>query len=152
MATLCEQDTVYFRVAPHCEGTRRRGSGTTIVHINEWQQTGARHKQPYFIRPRDGGLFSFAGLWEEWHDPHGEIVQSCTILTTEANDVMRPLHDRMPVILDPTSDALWLNPGADAATLHSLLVPYPGERVEAFPVDTWVNSPKHEGPRCLESA
>jgi putative SOS response-associated peptidase YedK len=58
----------------------------------------------------------------------------------------------MPVILDPASGALWLDPGADAATLHSLLVPCPGERVEAYPVDMWVNSPKHEGPRCAEPA
>jgi putative SOS response-associated peptidase YedK len=84
----------------------------------EWQQTGARRKQPYFIRPRDGGLFAFAGLWEEWHDPRGEVVETCTILTTGENDVMRPLHDRMPVILDPISDALWLDPGADEP-LHS---------------------------------
>jgi putative SOS response-associated peptidase YedK len=117
----------------------------------EWQKQGTSRKQPYFFRPRDGGLFSFAGLWEEWHDPSGEVVQSCTILTTEANDVTRPVHDRMPVILDPTADALWLDPGADAAALHSLLVPYPEERMEAYLVDTWVNSPKHEGPRCIAS-
>jgi putative SOS response-associated peptidase YedK len=63
---------------------------------------------------------------------------------------MRPLHDRMPVILDPTSEALWLDAGADAATLHSLLVPYPVDRMEAFPVSPWVSNPKHEGARCLE--
>ena len=117
----------------------------------EWQKTGARRKQPYFIRPRDGGLFAFAGLWEEWHDPRGEVVETCTILTTEANDLMRPLHDRMPVILDPTSDARWLDAGADAASLHALLVPYHSEKMEAFPVNPWVSNPKHEGPRCLET-
>jgi putative SOS response-associated peptidase YedK len=111
----------------------------------EWQKLGAGRKQPYAIRPRDAGLFSFAGLWERWRDPRGETIETCTILTTEANDVMRPLHERMPVILDPTADARWLDSGADAATLHSLLVPYSGERVEAYPVDTWVNSPKHKG-------
>jgi putative SOS response-associated peptidase YedK len=63
---------------------------------------------------------------------------------------MRPLHDRMPVILDPAADTRWLDPGADAASLYSLLVPFPGERMEAYPVDTWVSDPKHEGPRCLE--
>jgi putative SOS response-associated peptidase YedK len=117
----------------------------------EWQQTGTRRKQPYFIRPRDGGLFSFAGLWEEWHDPRGEVVETCTILTTDANDLMRPLHDRMPVILDPMAAARWLDAGADNASLHALLVPYPGGRMEAFPVNSWVSDPKHEGPRCLES-
>ncbi len=130
---------------------RRRRCVIPASGCYEWQKVDAHHKQPYFIRPLGGGLCSFAGLWEEWHDPHGEVVQSCTILTTEANDATRPVHDRMPVILDPAADAQWLDPRADAATLHSLLVPYPGERVEAFPVDTWVNSPRHEGPRCLES-
>jgi putative SOS response-associated peptidase YedK len=90
-------------------------------------------------------------LWECWRNPQGETVETCTILTTEANDVMRPLHDRMPVILDPTAEARWLDPGTDATSLHSLLVPYSGERMEAFPVDAWVSDPKHEGPRCLES-
>ena len=64
------------------------------------------------------------GLWERWYDPHGETIETCTILTTEANEVMLPLHGRMPVILDPTSDALWLDPGADATSLRALLVPY----------------------------
>jgi putative SOS response-associated peptidase YedK len=79
------------------------------------------------------------------------VVETCSILTIEANEVMRSLHDRMPVILDPTSDALWLDPGADALALHSLLVSYPGGRMEAFPVNPWVSDPEHEGPRCLES-
>jgi putative SOS response-associated peptidase YedK len=118
----------------------------------EWQKAGTGGKQPFAIRPREGGLFSFAGLWESWHDPHGEVIESCTILTTEANDVMRPLHERMPVIMDPASDALWLDPGADAATLHALLVPYPGEKMEAFPVNTWVSNARNQGPRCLEPA
>jgi putative SOS response-associated peptidase YedK len=70
---------------------------------------------------------------------------------TAANELMRPLHERMPVILDRTSDALWLNPGADALSLHALLIPYPAEKMEAFPVHPWVSDPKHEGPRCLEA-
>jgi putative SOS response-associated peptidase YedK len=63
---------------------------------------------------------------------------------------MRPLHDRMPVILNSTADARWLDAGADAASLHALLVPYPGERMEAFQVNPWVSDPKHQGPRCLK--
>jgi putative SOS response-associated peptidase YedK len=118
--------------------------------LYEWQKSGSGRKQPYFIRPRDGGLFSFAGLWECWHDPRGETVETCTILTTEANELMRPLHDRMPVILDPAAEASWLDSGADATSLHALLIPYPGEKMEALPVGRWVSDPKHEGPRCLE--
>jgi putative SOS response-associated peptidase YedK len=106
----------------------------------EWQKTDGS-KQPHFIRPHGGGLFAFAGLWE------GE---TCTILTTTANDLMRPLHERMPVILDPTAEALWLDTRADAISLHALLVPYPGEKMEAFPVSPWVSNPKYEGPLCLE--
>ncbi|MHB1424413.1 MAG: SOS response-associated peptidase [Gemmataceae bacterium] len=118
----------------------------------EWQQGKGRSKQPYCIRPRDGGLFALAGLWECWHDPGGEAVETCTVLTAEANELMRSLHERMPVILDPAADALWLDPGASAAALHGLFVPYPSERMEAFAVSPWVSNPKHEGPRCLEPA
>jgi putative SOS response-associated peptidase YedK len=116
----------------------------------EWQKGRGGRKQPYFIRPRNGGLFAFAGLWERWHDSLGTPVETCTILTTEANEQLRALHERMPLILDPTADASWLDPGADAASLHGLLVPYPGDRMEAFPVNPWVSDPKHEGSRCLE--
>jgi putative SOS response-associated peptidase YedK len=95
-------------------------------------------------------LFSFAGLWESWDDPQGEVVESCTILTTEANDVMRPLHDRMPVILDSSAFDLWLNPTASSEELRSLLIPFHNERMGTSPVSSWVNNAKHEGPRCLE--
>jgi putative SOS response-associated peptidase YedK len=115
----------------------------------EWQKTGARTKQPYCIRPREGGFFAFAGLWERWHDPAGEQVETCTILTTAANELMRPLHDRMPVILDPSADALWLEPTSSADALRALFVPYASERMEAYPVSPWVSDPKHEGARCL---
>lgn len=116
----------------------------------EWEKNGSGRKQPYFIRPRDGGLFAFAGLWERWLDPQGQAVESCTILTTEANEVMRPLHDRMPVIVGVDDDAQWLDPRAKVDALRALFVPYPGERMEAGPVSSWVSDPKHEGPRCLE--
>jgi putative SOS response-associated peptidase YedK len=118
----------------------------------EWQKTGARSKQPYCIRPRNGGLFALAGLWERWHDPAGEDVETCTILTTEANELMRSLHDRMPVIVDPASDGVWLDPRFPADVLRSLFVPFASERMEAFSVNPWVSNPKHEGPRCLEPA
>jgi putative SOS response-associated peptidase YedK len=118
----------------------------------EWQKTGARNKLPHFIRPRDGGLFSFAGLWESWHDPHGEIIESCTIVTTEANAVTRPVHDRMPLILDPSAEALWLDAGAETASLHALLVPYPDAKLEVIPVNPWVSNARNQGPRCLEPA
>jgi putative SOS response-associated peptidase YedK len=79
------------------------------------------------------------------------VVETCTILTTEANELMRPLHDRMPVIVGTEAERLWLDPRAGTDALDSVLVSYPGESMEAFPVGRWVSDPKHEGPRCLES-
>jgi putative SOS response-associated peptidase YedK len=117
-----------------------------------WQKQGAGRKQPYCIRPRAGGLFALAGLWERWNDPQDKTVETCTILTTEANELMRPLHDRMPVILDPAADGVWLDPRSSTDALRSLFVPFASERMEALPVNPWVSDPKHEGPRCLEPA
>jgi putative SOS response-associated peptidase YedK len=118
----------------------------------EWQKQGTGHKQPFYICPRDGGLFSFAGLWEHWHDPEGEEVESCTILTTTANELMQLIHDRMPVILDPSSEEQWLDPQSRPDSLGALLVPFTADQMEAFPVSPWVSNPKHEGPRCIEPA
>src|SRR5262249_60833410 len=72
----------------------------------EWVREGGR-KQPYFFHLREGGPFAFAGLWEEWVDPEGEVIESCAVLTTEANGFMRRYHDRMPLVLDPKDYALW---------------------------------------------
>jgi putative SOS response-associated peptidase YedK len=82
---------------------------------------------------------------------HEAKWETCTILTTEANEGMLPLHERMPVILDPSADARWLDPSADAASLRDLLVTYPDAKMEVFPVNPWVSNPKYEGPRCRES-
>jgi putative SOS response-associated peptidase YedK len=73
-------------------------------------------------------------------------------LTTEANELMRPLHDRMPVILDPTAENLWLDPRSPADALRSLFVPFASERMEAFPVSAWVSNARNQGPKCLEPA
>jgi putative SOS response-associated peptidase YedK len=107
-------------------------------------------KQPFFIHPRGDEVFSFAGLWERWHDPAGEPVETCTILTTTVNDLMKPIHDRLPVILDTDGEVRWLDSRTTVDQLLALFVPYPGERLEAYPVSPWVNDPKHEGPKCLE--
>jgi len=117
----------------------------------EWQKTGTKHKQPYSIGMRDGALFAFAGLWESWHRGDGEAIQSCTILTTEANATVRPIHDRMPVIIAPTDFAAWLDPRTPAAELHPLLRPYPADEMTAVPVGRYVSNPRNEGPQCLAS-
>ncbi len=117
----------------------------------EWQKTNGG-KQPYHLRMRDGRPFAFAGLWESWKgDGEGEI-RSCTILTTEANDLVGEVHARMPVILPPETHDLWLDPAVrEAEQLLSLLVPYPTEDMEAYPVSRRVNNPSNNEPGCVES-
>jgi putative SOS response-associated peptidase YedK len=116
----------------------------------EWLSQG-RTKQPFYFRQRDGEPFAFAGLWERWHDPHDGVVETCTLLTTDANDVVRPVHDRMPVILPRTVFDRWLDPNLhDPASLEELLRPYPAAQMVGYPVSTWVNNPRHEGPRCVD--
>jgi putative SOS response-associated peptidase YedK len=111
----------------------------------EWRKEG-RQKQPYWFRLRDAGPFAFAGLWEQWTAPDGARVESAAVLTTAANELVRPLHDRMPVILRPEDHDRWLAPGpGDAA----LLVPYPAGEMTATPVSRWVNDARHEGPECV---
>jgi putative SOS response-associated peptidase YedK len=115
----------------------------------EWQGR-AGNKQPIHFRLREGRAFAFAGLWERWQDPVGEVVESCAILTTEANDLVRQAHDRMPVIMDPDAFGLWLDPAVrDPAALGLLLRPYPAEAMLACPVGSWVNNPRNEGLACL---
>ncbi len=117
----------------------------------EWKKEG-KAKQPYLIHRQDGKPFAFAGLWSTWVDRErgGEPVETFTILTTDANDLMRPLHNRMPVIVDPGNFDLWLDPKTDdAALLQPLLVPYAGEGFEAFPVSRNVNSPANDAADCV---
>jgi putative SOS response-associated peptidase YedK len=117
----------------------------------EWQKTNGG-KQPYHLKMRDGRLFAFAGLWESWKgDEEGEI-RSCTILTTDANDLVGEVHHRMPVILPPETYDLWLDPAVrEAEQLLSVLLPYPTEDMEAYPVSRRVNNPSNDEPGCVES-
>jgi putative SOS response-associated peptidase YedK len=116
----------------------------------EWQKL-EKAKQPYLIHFRDDRPFAFAGLWERWQPPDAAApLETCTILTTEANDRTRPIHDRMPVILSPPDFAMWLDPNLPQADrLLSLLRPYDSTPLAADPVETWVNKPQHDDPRCV---
>jgi putative SOS response-associated peptidase YedK len=115
----------------------------------EWKAEG-RAKQPYFIHFADDRPFAFAGLWESWEGPEHSSIESCTILTTEANELMRPLHDRMPVILQRRDYAKWLDAAEQkSAALLPLLVPYTGDDLEAYPVRRLVNSPSHDDAECI---
>jgi putative SOS response-associated peptidase YedK len=117
----------------------------------EWQtRLGSKAKLPYFIRLKSGKPFTFAGLWEHWQSPDGSEVMSATIITTTPNALMAPIHSRMPVILPGHSYNLWLDPSARSpADLNRLLVPYPAEEMEAFPVSTLINSPANDNPDVL---
>lgn len=115
----------------------------------EWQQTDDR-KQPYYVRMKDGAPFGMAGLWERW-GKGAEAIESCTVLTTDANALMRAIHERMPVIVPREKYRLWLDPAERSLeVLGPLMKPYDAGELEAFPVSTFVNSPKHEGPECIE--
>ncbi len=128
---------------------RRRRCLVLADGFYEWRRTG-RAKQPYFIHLADHRPFAMAGLWESWEGADHSI-ESCTILTTRPNDLLRPIHDRMPVILSPESYDLWLDASAAVGPpLFDALRPYPAEAMAAYPVSTHVNSPSHEDPRCVE--
>jgi putative SOS response-associated peptidase YedK len=132
------------------EAFKRRRAIIPADGIYEWQRTGGA-KRPYFFQMRDGSLFGFAGLWDRWRNEEGEVVETCSILTTEANDVFRPVHERMPVVLHPESYDEWL--GDDprgVASLKELLRPYPSSEMIAYPVSSRVNSPQNQGEELIE--
>lgn len=129
---------------------RRRRCLVPANGFYEWKRTDGR-KQPYYIRTRDGKIFAFAGLWESWEGPGGEAVESCALLTTAPNDLLLPIHDRMPVILSPRDYDLWLSPEIrDIQVLSPLFRPYPSEEMTAYPVRTLVNNPKTDEPGLIE--
>lgn len=116
----------------------------------EWQRRRGS-TQPFHIRLRDGGLFAFAGLWEHWEKPGQPAVESCTILTTEANEAVKPFHDRMPVLLPVEAYDAWLDPKEHRPEqLLQLLTPISAELLEAIPVSTVVNNARHETADCIK--
>ena len=115
----------------------------------EWRKEDGR-KIPTYIYARNGDPLAFAGLWETWKSPEGQVVQSCTIITTAANSFIQPLHNRMPVILSDETQALWLDPlTEDRKILEPLLIPAPIELLTSHTVRDTVNSVKNQGPECI---
>ncbi|HUK82266.1 MAG TPA: SOS response-associated peptidase [Verrucomicrobiae bacterium] len=115
----------------------------------EWQKQG-KLKQPVRIVLKSREPFAFAGLWELWNSPEGEEVLSCTIITTTANELLKQVHERMPVILPREAEAEWLDPNIqDPEKLLPLLKPYRSELMEFYPVDRIVNSPSNDTPQCI---
>lgn len=117
----------------------------------EWKTEG-RKKLPVYFQMRDRRPFGLAGLWEQWKGGD-QTIESFTLLTTEPNDLVETVHDRMPAILPPEAYSEWLDPGlSDSERLLSLLGPFPADRMTAVPVGTRVNSPAFDDPACIEPA
>jgi putative SOS response-associated peptidase YedK len=116
----------------------------------EWQ-AGEHGKTPFLIRRQDRQPFAMAGLWEHWQGQTGEVIESCTIIVTDANALLEPIHDRMPVILDADHYAQWLDPGnQDKQPLEALLKPNDPSAWTAYPVSREVNKPSNDGPQLIE--
>jgi putative SOS response-associated peptidase YedK len=114
----------------------------------EWQKRG-NSKQPFCFEVNNGGLFAFAGLWDGWKDSSGQWLQTCSILTTTPNAVTSAIHDRMPVILDPNSYDLWLDPGMqNVAAISELLKPYDARLMRCYPVSTRINHVANDDAEC----
>ncbi len=112
----------------------------------EWQKMGDA-KRPMRVTMRSGEPFAFAGLWSKWTDPEGSSISSCAIITTEANEVLKPIHHRMPVILSKKVEDLWLDTALDdSQTLTQFLEPYPDNALEAYEVSALVNSASNDRP------
>ncbi len=134
------------------EAMERRRCLVPADGFYEWQGEKPP-KQPYFIRMKDDAPFSFAGLWERWQpEDASEPIDTFTILTTEANDALRSIHPRMPVMLDPTDYDRWLDRNVPAHDVADLLRPYPPDRMEAWPVGPKVNSVRNNSPDLIEPA
>ena len=131
------------------ESFRRRRCVVPASGFYEWKKLGSK-KQPYFIHP-PSGHFAFAGLWDQWFSHTEGPLETFTIITTDANDALADLHDRMPVILDPGDIDSWLDPeNPNTKELQSVLRPAPSALTDSYPVSTFVNNVANEGPTCVE--
>ena len=116
----------------------------------EWQAANRGPKQPYRVYREDDVAFAMAGLWEEWDGDNGKTLRTVTILTTEPNDVVEPIHDRMPVVLPREEEETWLAAGPSGR--EELCQPYPDDDLDAYPISTLVNDPDNDDARVIEPA
>ncbi len=141
--TLAEKPS--FRAA-----FRRRRCLVLADGFYEWRKEPRGPKTPMYIALKSGEPFAFAGLWETWHSPLGDEILSCTIITTRPNELVRPIHDRMPVILPESAYDVWLDPAEQPPdVLSPLLGPYPAEEMAAYEVSPAVNNPANDMPECI---
>jgi putative SOS response-associated peptidase YedK len=141
------EDTPAFRAA-----YERRRCLICADGFYEWRRAGGgRAKTPFRITREDGAPFAFAGLWSIWHSPGDEVLRTCTIITRPANAAVAPLHDRMPVILDPGAEATWLDADAPRPVLRELLAGLPAGQTAVTELGTAVNDARHDAPDCLQA-
>jgi putative SOS response-associated peptidase YedK len=132
------------------EAFRRRRCLIPVDGFYEWRKRGAG-KQPYYFHGKNGEPLALAGLWESWSAPDGTGLETCTIMTTSANEVMEPIHHRMPVVLPARDRDLWLGLDGDRREdLQALLKPCPEEILALHPVTPRVGSPTFDGPECVD--
>ncbi|MEO2004925.1 MAG: SOS response-associated peptidase [Candidatus Poribacteria bacterium] len=129
---------------------KRRRCIVPITGFYEWQKVSGG-KQPHFIRSVDGEPLALAAIWEVWTKGEEAYIESCALLTTDANETLAPVHHRMPVILDPDVWDIWLDPALEKPSdVLPLLGPCPDEQIEAYPVSRYVNSPRNDDAKCIE--
>ena len=128
---------------------RQRRCLIPVDGFYEWRQSIP--KQPFFIHRADSRPFALGGVWEHW-EREGQVIESAAIIVTEGNAMMKPIHDRMPVIIDPEDYDRWLNPASDGHYLIGLLQPHAEQGFEAYPISTAVNKPQNNGPDLLKRA
>ena len=116
--------------------------------FNEWGRQGTG-KQPYCVRPAAAEVFALAGIWDHWEGKQGEVIESVAIITTSANELMQPIHDRMPVILEEEDVAEWIAPTTKLEKALAMLKPCSSTRMMTYPVSSLVNSTRHDGPECV---
>jgi len=131
------------------EAFRKRRCLILADGFYEWRVTPGR-KRPVYVRLKSKRPFGFAGLWERWTSPEGRTLKTCAIITTEANELLKPVHHRMPAIVPKGLIDLWLDPQSDLKRLSEVLKPYPSEELEAYEVSQLVNSPQNDLPECIE--
>ena len=114
----------------------------------EWRLQGTG-KQPCFVRPAEDEVFALAGIWDHWEGKQGEVIESVAIITTTANELMQPIHDRMPVILEEEDVSAWIAPTTKLEKALAMLKPCSSTRMMTYPVSSLVNSTRHDGPECV---
>ena len=135
------------------EAMRKRRCLVPADGFFEWKKLSSKRKQPYNIGMLDDSVFAFAGLWDRWRSSSGETIESCSILTTDANAITKDIHDRMPVILKPEDYDRWLDPGITGPEqLQELLHPFDPRLMKKYPLSSAVSNVNNDGPECIQEA